>query len=277
MARRHASDIGVIGLDVLMSKLDGFEVLKSLQRDPRTAYIPVIMLTAHANHEGDLIRSIGTGAAAHIAKPFRGPVLMARIHALVNQCISARVLNARLEAAQRSAATDPLTGLRNRRQFEAALEWELVEAQRAGAFLSLASIDLDHFKRINDEYGHEAGDRALVHMARAIVGGLRVADQAFRVGGEELAILMRETDELGAVRVTMRLRQFLRVSLVDLPQTRYEIRFSAGVAAASPQLGYNRAELVRRADEALYRAKSEGRDRTVSSQDEVMAGAAVLC
>jgi diguanylate cyclase (GGDEF)-like protein len=161
-----------------------------------------------------------------------------------------RELYGRARFWREQALTCPLTGLPNRRALEMALEREMARVERGAKPFSLVLLDLDDFKRVNDEKGHPEGDRLLKEVARYLVAHVRRGDMVGRFGGEEFAILLPETDPLQATRLAERLREGLRA----LGTTA-----SFGVATYRGDLG----ELYRRADEALYRAKRTGKDRVV--------------
>lgn len=158
--------------------------------------------------------------------------------------------------AQLDAYTDFLTGLRNRRYLELALERELFRVQRYGRPLSLVVLDLDGFKAVNDTHGHEAGDRVLKALATCLEGHIRQSDRAVRLGGEEFAVLLPETDLAHALALSERLRQ--AVARLKVPPAG-PLTASFGVAQASPT--DSPLSLLKRADEALYRAKRQGKNR----------------
>ncbi len=160
--------VDAVVLDVMMPGLDGFGVLRRLKDNPATAAIPIIMLTAHATGEADIATGVEGGAADFITKPFSGPVLVAKIRAVSEKHGAERRLRAQLRSAEEKAMTDALTDLFNRRAFERSLVERTTQAVRSREPLALVLLDLDHFKRINDTSGHEAGDRILVHFARAL-------------------------------------------------------------------------------------------------------------
>ena len=157
------------------------------------------------------------------------------------------------------ARTDPLTGVLNRRGLEERGTVEIAHAQRDGNPIALAGFDVDHFKRINDRWGHETGDRVLVNIARVLVREARDIDTVARVGGEEFVVLLPDTDLAGAHAFTDRVRTRLAdESGAQLPA----VAVSAGiVSCTSPD---DLATLLARADSALYAAKRAGRDRTLS-------------
>lgn len=159
------------------------------------------------------------------------------------------------------ATTDALTGLPNRATFLERARRELERAQRNGSSLALAMLDVDHFKRFNDRYGHPAGDRVLKDAGRAVAGAVRGIDLAGRYGGEELVLLLVDVDAEAAVAAVERVRA--AIAEVRLPHVPDAVTASAGVAlhhGAFERCGV--ADLIRRADAALYRSKAEGRDRT---------------
>ncbi|HET6864647.1 MAG TPA: GGDEF domain-containing protein [Solirubrobacteraceae bacterium] len=156
------------------------------------------------------------------------------------------------------ARTDPLTGLLNRRGFDEHAAREVAHAGRDGGRIALATLDIDHFKQVNDEWGHLVGDRVLANLARLLAGASRVIDVPARLGGEEFAVLMPGCDAAGAEALIDRVRAGLEISAgPDLPA----VRISAGVVATSAPLGVR--DLLESVDRALYAAKRGGRDRTV--------------
>jgi diguanylate cyclase (GGDEF)-like protein len=169
--------------------------------------------------------------------------------------------NARLhDVVQRQAITDELTGLVNRRRFLAALEAEVVRARRLGGPLTVVLADLDDFKPINDRHGHHAGDAVLVGFADVIRDHVRDVDVAGRLGGEEFALLLPETDLDGARSGAERLRRSLEERDLALSDGHVE-RVTASFGVAQLEAGQSGDELLRAADAALYRAKAEGKNR----------------
>ena len=155
------------------------------------------------------------------------------------------------------ARTDPLTWLLNRRGFDEHAAREFAHAHRDGTSIALAMLDIDHFKQVNDEWGHLVGDRVLAHLARTLVAESRVIDVAARMGGEEFAVLMPGSDAAGAEAFVERVRDALARPRPDVPV----VRVSAGVVATtgSPDVHV----MLEQVDRALYAAKRGGRDRTV--------------
>ncbi len=246
-------------LDAEMPEMDGFEVCTAMRADPALEAIPVIFVTSHDDLEAEL-RGLAAGAVDFIAKPVREPLLVARVttHLRLKQLS---------DELRRSAQLDGLTGLHNRRSFDEHLSREWQRSLRTGAPLALVLLDVDHFKRYNDHYGHPAGDACLRAVAAAL-GSLarRPGDLAARVGGEEFALLLPDTTPEGARELAEAVRQ--AIGQLALPHaaslTADHVTASLGVAGCVPRpCAREEAEqaLMKRADEALYDAKAAGRDR----------------
>lgn len=261
VATANASVIDAIVLDVMMPGLDGFETLRRLKANDTTASLPVVLLTAHATGDREIVEGVEGGAVDHLVKPFSGPVLVAKVRAIVERSRTERELRSKLRHAEENATIDPLTGLGNRRHFEARLREESAHAKRHGDPFALVLVDIDHFKSVNDTFGHEEGDRVLVHFADAIRSILRADDAAFRYGGEEFVLMLRACTRDNGGFAAERLRAALRRTPIVLGESREErfVTFSAGVAA--PAGDFSTDDIVARADAALYRAKRAGRDR----------------
>jgi diguanylate cyclase (GGDEF)-like protein len=179
--------------------------------------------------------------------------------------------NARLhDIVQRQAITDDLTGLVNRRRFIEALEAEIERARQFGSPLAIVLSDLDNFKQVNDEFGHHGGDVVLRAFADLIRSHVRDVDVSGRIGGEEFAILLPETDRAGAARVAERMRRSLSaVPIAISDEASIHVAASFGVAELAPE--HSGDDLLRAADTALYRAKDEGKNRVVTASE--LAGA----
>jgi len=167
-----------------------------------------------------------------------------------------------LERSRHQAAYDDLTGLASRRQFMHELARETERVRRQGSPLSLAMVDADHFKKVNDTYGHAAGDEVLKALAACLRKGTRSLDVVGRLGGEELGVLLPGASEETATMVSERLRQSIEDLVVEHKDTRVQITVSIGIAEWDAEMTYE--DLLESADAALYRAKAEGRNRVVS-------------
>lgn len=169
-----------------------------------------------------------------------------------------------LELASEKVREDQLTGSLNRRGLDESFARETARAERRGTPLTLALLDIDHFKKLNDSLGHQAGDAALVHLVRVIRETLRPLDTVARYGGEEFVILLPETDIAGAMKVMERLQRVLTRRFFLHHNDRVLITFSAGVAQM--RRGESQEDLIARADRAVYEAKAAGRNRVVAAE-----------
>ncbi len=245
----------LILLDIRMPYMDGYHVLEHLRSDETTSDIPVIVLTAFGSTEDEL-RGLKLGAVDFIAKPFSPDILLAR---LANHLDIARQ---RRQLAW-SAAVDPLTGLANRRHFDDALERAWRRCLRSREPLSVAIVDVDHFKLYNDHYGHAAGDDALRAVAACLDGAMRRPyDLAARYGGEEFVLVMPSTDATAAACIAEAARA--RVEAAGLAHARSAcgvVTLSVGGATIVPESEGGMRSVVEAADQALYQAKRTGRNR----------------
>lgn len=246
LAREHLPDL--IISDVMMPGMDGYELCRAIRGEETLRLIPVILLTAKAAPEM-VIEGLEAGAVDYITKPFSFEVLRARIRGLLQ----------RAAEQERIALRDGLTGLLTRKAWEQETERELKRLARHGGTASLAFLDLDDFKRVNDNCGHAAGDRILVELAHALVRHLRASDLVGRYGGEEFVLLLPDSTGEAAVRSVERvLQQFGgREAGGGAPRC----TFSAGVAEIGNIRAPALAEYLRRADTAMYWAKKEGKAR----------------
>jgi len=165
---------------------------------------------------------------------------------------------------ERQAATDELTGLPNRRLFMRSLGAEIARAKRSGDAFGVILLDIDDFKRVNDRFGHDAGDRALRAFADVLRSAMRETDVAARIGGEEFACLLPSSDEAGALGLAERIRADLAARAIPLPDGR-EVTITASLGIAAYPEGKSAEGLLRAADRALYRAKAEGKNRVASN------------
>ena len=224
------------------------ELLSGGDRAGGTSTLPLRSRSGE-HHEIEWYRAV-------LDDPEGGPPLLL----LVGHDVTERVRLFR--EVERLSVTDPLTGLHNRRHFNAAANDEVLRATRYQRPLSAVMVDIDHFKRVNDTYGHAVGDRVLVAVAAACVSGTRTVDIRARLGGEEFCILLPETAAAGAVAVAERLRIALAaLRFASSDGQDFHVTASFGIAERSS--GEEFEALVRRADEALYEAKSTGRNRVV--------------
>lgn len=251
----RARPVDIVVLDAELPGMSGYDVLRVLGRELPALNLPVLFLSGRTSTD-DIVEAFRLGAHDHIAKPFRGKELRARVAAalqLKRRHDELRRANILLDSASR---TDVLTGLPNRRALEADLHVLTSAARRHDQPFSVALVDVDHFKLVNDTYGHSAGDIVLQELAARLKDTLRVEDVAGRWGGEEFLLLLPMTDIPGARVVGERLRLRIAGESIDIGDgTLIEVRVSVGVAT-----GTDMPEVLMRADGALYRAKAGGRN-----------------
>jgi two-component system cell cycle response regulator len=250
LAREHEPDLLLV--DVTMPGRDGYEVCRAIQAGSATPP-PVIFLTAHTQTDAR-VAGLDAGAVDYIVKPFANEELVARVRAAL------RTKAVRDGLAER-AARDGLTGVFNRRELDARAHQAVALAVRHGRPLSCLLLDLDHFKLVNDTHGHAAGDTVLREAAQRICDSSRISDIVGRYGGEEFVVLLPETGGEAAVAAADKLRALLSDSPVLVGRGRIAIRASIGVSTWDDAMR-STSDLYAAADEALYRAKARGRDRT---------------
>jgi diguanylate cyclase (GGDEF)-like protein len=257
--RRGAPD--VVLLDIEMPGMDGHQVLAELKADPALRDIPVVFLT---NRSGmaDVVAGLDGGAHDYLKKPFEAPELVARVAAAAHVKKLQDQLRARNVELDLVGRTDALTGLFNRRHLEEECARQQNIACRYGDPLCLILLDIDHFKRVNDTYGHPAGDLVLREFARRLTGEVRTGDVAGRWGGEEFLVLLPRTDTTGARSVGERIRLAVSASPIDAAGQDIAVTVSGGCAVGPLD---SVEDLVSEADALLYRAKAAGRDRIESS------------
>lgn len=247
-------------LDINMPEMDGYEVCRALQDDERTRSIPVIFMSA-GNEVDYKTKAFKEGGRDYITKPFQSKEVIAR----VNTHITLARMQTELEEANKKlremAVRDPLTGLYNRRYLDEFLAHEVARAERAATPISFLMIDLDHFKRINDTHGHEAGDMVLQAVAAEIQKTFRGSDIVCRFGGEEFLVVMPEAGMDAATGRAETLRTSiskLQTSVTGSPPI--SVTVSIGVSCF-PIHGDSTGAVLKSADMALYEAKKSGRDR----------------
>jgi two-component system, cell cycle response regulator len=240
-------------LDIDMPGRDGLALCREIKDDPTLSSIVIIFLTGNLDVETK-VKAFDSGATDYVTKPFDAVELRARVRSGLR---TKRYLDMLASQSQ----IDGLTGLWNRSRFDAVLEEEHALWLRGGRSFALAMLDIDHFKLLNDTYGHPFGDEVLRRVADTIKVGLRQSETAFRYGGEEFGVVFRGLDLDSAVRAAERLR--LSIAGLPLAMGSKSVSMTASLGVASVDLpgvsGVN--DLVACADKALYDAKRAGRNR----------------
>jgi diguanylate cyclase (GGDEF)-like protein len=240
--------------DVMMPQMDGYEMARRLRADAKTRFIPIIIQSAARKEAQDVRRGAQVGALGYITDPTDLDHLLACAHTLLE-------FKAYLDTCEEAAFTDHLTGLANRRRFERQLEREVERTRRYGHPLCLLVIDIDNFKHVNDNFGHEAGDEAIRYLGKALQAGTRGIDMGARLGGDEFAVILPETEFTKGMEVAERLR--LAFGKMEIPGVG-SLTASFGLAEF-PLCANETRELLAAADAAMYEAKRQGRGRIGSA------------
>ncbi len=241
----------LILLELRLPGLDGFETIRRLKDNPLTRSIPVIFLSAATSTEK--AKGLDLGAVDFVSKPFEPMELRARVRAALRTKYFQDLLESQ-------AHLDGLTGLGNRRALENHLPIAWESCRRSGTPLSILIADLDRFKKINDTYGHAAGDEVLRRAALTLRNSVRAGEFVARYGGEELVVVASHCDQAGAILIAERFRNGLAGLTIPFNQHMISVTSSVGVAVASHPHELGIKEVVERTDQALYEAKSSGRN-----------------
>jgi len=262
----------IILLDIVLPGLDGYEVCRWLKLDETAKGIPVIMLTVK-KELSDKISGLHIGADDYLPKPYNELELNARIYASLRTKglqdelrMKNKQLEELLDKVNYMAITDALTGLYNRRRFQDVLTGEFERTKRYKTPFTLIMLDIDHFKKVNDDFGHNTGDSVLKKVAKLILRSVREIDTAARFGGEEFMIVLPNTDGTNARIVAERMREAIashKFTDIDRP-----ITVSIGIAGMPDDRVTNEDQMIRCSDIALYRAKQNGRNRVETASGE---------
>jgi len=251
----------VILLDVDMPEMNGYAVCKTLKSVERTKDIPIIMVTGKSNSV-DKIKGLEIGAADYITKPFNHGELQARVNTQVEMRNIWLELQEKNRILEELVKKDGLTGLYNHRHFHERLSKEYSRAKRYHLPLCCVILDIDYFKRVNDQFGHQSGDLVLKSMADIILNNIRDVDLPARYGGEEFSIIIPHTP-LEKTRAMMeRVRVHISKTDFQIIHQTVNITISIGIAELRDSNAATYRELIKFADDALYTAKSNGRNRT---------------
>ena len=254
--------IDVIITDVNMPRMTGQQLLVKIRKSQiaRIANMPVIVMTA-ANDSVDKNLAFLNGANDFLTKPVDVMELQARVNVHYKLTRTIRELEESRRALAEQASTDPLTRLRNRRSFYDQGAQQVAAVKRYLGELSVLLIDIDHFKQVNDRFGHQAGDEVLVKVASLLSGIVRNGDAVARIGGEEFAVLLPETNRLGAAVLAERIRARVEKAEIVTPDACIRVTISIGMATFSAESVDTFDELLAVADRRLYLAKNQGRNR----------------
>lgn len=255
----------IIILDVMLPDMDGFEVCKRIKKSERTKDIPVIFLSARTETV-DIVYGLGIGGVDYITKPFRPIELVARIQThieiknirdeLKEKNIELVKLNEQLEEY---AIKDPLTKLYNRRMMLTKFDEEISRCKRKNDVFSVILLDIDHFKQVNDNYGHNFGDEVLKIFSNLLMNSKRLEDFVARWGGEEFLLILPHTNGKGAYAVAQRIKE--KVSEYEYFYNDEKLHITATFGIAEFNKDDTSEKIIKKADYALYYGKENGRNQ----------------
>ncbi len=257
----------IILLDVMMPGMDGYQLCKILKDGKETANIPVVFLTSKGRVQ-DKVTGLEAGGDDYITKPYELRELLARLNVHIRlreaqdqlkQLLEEK--NLLIEQLENLSLHDGLTNVHNRRYLEEYLEGAFEECKRYGLALTVIITDIDHFKSVNDTYGHQIGDEVLKKFTKRLEDNIRGADMLARYGGEEFVVVLKNTDIDGAVVLAEKLRMIIKEKPFEIEGHRISLTVSFGIAGMKAGNYSDAAQLIRDADMYLYKAKNEGRNR----------------
>jgi diguanylate cyclase (GGDEF)-like protein len=264
----HAHEPDMVLLDVMMPGMDGFEVCSLLKNDDVSKDIPVIFITAKTEPD-DIVKGFSVGGVDYITKPFHETELLMRIrtHMELKNIRDAledknRELSEAYEKIEELALTDSLTGIPNRRNITSVLHKEVSRSSRNGYVFSMIMCDIDFFKKVNDNYGHDVGDYVLQRVSKILKKNLREQDVVSRWGGEEFLIMLPDTELDSAFFVAEKLRVAIKDAKMEFEEHSFGITMTFGVSEFNRQNGLEKS--IKKADDALYEGKQTGRDKVVA-------------
>ncbi len=250
----------VILLDVMMPELDGYAVCEKLKASDETMDIPIIMLTGKTESV-DKIKGLEKGASDYVTKPFDHGELLARVATHVKIKIMWDDLQEKNRMLHELSRRDELTGLHNYRHFMERISYEFNRSNRYNLPLCCVILDLDYFKKVNDSYGHQAGDFVLREVAKITRESIREIDLAARYGGEEFALILPHTKLENALCLCERIRMNVESRTFNFNNYKIKNTVSLGVVSRRDNNPESYSEMIKFADEALYSAKENGRNR----------------
>jgi diguanylate cyclase (GGDEF)-like protein len=254
------SPVDIILCDLEMPRIDGFKFLSMLKSRPELEDVPVIILTGMNDRERK-IKGLEQGASDYITKPFDPEELVARVKVHLKIKKLQDELKRSNELLLELSNTDHLTGLFNRRYMVEALDKEVHRSSRKGGSLSLIMLDIDNFKKVNDDFGHLQGDAVLQVVSLLLQKELRSYDYAARYGGEEFVVILPDSALKETILVADRIRLAVQGNIFSDPLAKLRLTVSLGVACFSREQSPTVDGFIKLADDALYRAKTNGRNR----------------
>ena len=255
----------IVILDWMMPRMDGIEVLRKIRAEDREIPFYIIMLTSK-NEKADIIEGLNEGADDYLAKPFDLGELRARINSGKRIVELHKELVDSKKKLEYQLEHDVLTGLYSRRFIMEKLNREIARSQRTGSSFAVAICDIDHFKKINDSYGHQAGDIVMREFGKILEGNIREYDSVGRIGGEEFLMITPLKNEEDEISLFERVRSKVENGRIAVESG--EISMTVSIGVTFYETGKNSDKIIFEADKALYIAKNSGRNRVVFSKNQ---------
>jgi len=250
--------------DIMMPKVDGYKLISAIKESEAGKDIPVIMLSAGKKGVMDKVKGLEIGASDYLIKPFDSSELLARIIVFLKMQRLQEELKEKNALLEKLSITDELTGIYNRRYFCEYMNMHMALAKRHNYQIGCIMIDVDLFKKVNDTFGHDVGDKVLKGIARLMKDKIREGEIIARFGGEEFIVGLCRVDTSGAMIAAERIRKAVEgANLSDDANNPLKMTVSIGIALYPQQGVSNLDELIKAADDALYHAKRTGRNRAV--------------
>lgn len=256
--KRDGYDVVIISTE--MASSEGLRLASLLKSREESRHIPIIIMVNESRTQ-TMLKALELGINDYLLLPLDLNEMMARVRTQIRRKKYQDALRSSYEKTVSRSVTDALTNLYNRHFMDAHLENMVQQSHRHQRPMSLMLIDVDHFKPINDTYGHDVGDEVLRNMSKVIINCIRTADMAARFGGEEFVVLLPETDLLSGTVVTDRIRQMVEMTPFKVDHEIGSLNVTVSIGAAQLRKGETAAQLLKRADEALYKAKTSGRNQ----------------
>ncbi|MEA1935727.1 MAG: diguanylate cyclase [Thermodesulfobacteriota bacterium] len=264
--QKEKENISIAILDWMMPGMDGLELCRRIKEAAISHYVYVIFLTGKRDIE-DIVEGLETGADDYLTKPFDKRELFSRVEVGQRIVDLEKALQESNRKLHEMAVTDSLTGIFNRRAILERLGDELSRAGREKPPLCLMMLDIDHFKRVNDEHGHAVGDKVLVEVVNRVNSQLRPYDVMGRYGGEEFLLGMPGADPENSRKIAERIRTSICEKPFETDDKKLNVSISLGVTSIVPSRDSDTNNLleavIKTADDALYKAKETGRNRVV--------------
>jgi two-component system cell cycle response regulator len=264
LVRVKGGDFDLIVVSLGMRGFDGLRLCSQLRSLPEGRHVPILVVVSDGDRR-KLTQALEMGVNDYLTRPVDKNELVARVRTQLRKKRYADRLRHNVQLSLEMAITDQLTGLHNRRYMSRHLDTLIANARRNERPLAFVIMDVDHFKQVNDTYGHDIGDEVLKEFASRIAANVRGIDLACRYGGEEFVVAMPDTDNAFATNIAERLRQSIETTPIRISRAPGQLSITISIGIARYEAGEDDAEkLLHRADQALYRAKRSGRNRVVS-------------